>query len=191
MSKNIYLFLLGGLVLFFLSGFFYKVQASHLPARSVADNPRIVDVQLLQNVKRGVVPFEVDFSLSIYPGTDHVKRAEWDFDGDGLIDYVGFNAEKEFLQPVDQEVTCYIYTSSHGMFTRKTMVRGYNALMTLTFDDGHATVYDNALNILSSRGGKGNSLYSHRLGRHEQFLYDLARSYRSGKRRMGYWQPYS
>jgi peptidoglycan/xylan/chitin deacetylase (PgdA/CDA1 family) len=100
----------------------------------------------------GIVPFEVQLEAAVVAGYDPAIDVAWDFDGDSLADASGLVVEHTFTEPVDQGVTAWFSTQSHGTFTRSATISGYTALMSITFDDGQQSVYTDAFPILAARG---------------------------------------
>ncbi len=137
----------------------YPATASNLPTEPVyptgcawhaPEDP--FNVQIMPSRQWGVVPFGVDFRLSTVAGSDSLIEAYWDLNGDGLVDTKGMTPSCVFAEAVDYEVTAQIQTAAHGTLTRSVTIAGQSALMTLTFDDGHETVYSAALPLLESKG---------------------------------------
>jgi peptidoglycan/xylan/chitin deacetylase (PgdA/CDA1 family) len=99
----------------------------------------------------GVVPYEAVLGISLTGGPDSIEAVHWDFESDGDVDTVGVEVRHVFTEPVDHVVSALVSTRLRGCVSLYALVRGYNAVMSLTFDDGCVTVYTNALPLLNSK----------------------------------------
>ncbi len=100
----------------------------------------------------GVVPFEAHLLISLVSPTDSVESVWWDFESDGSVDASGLEVGHVFDQPVDYAVTATVTTSERGEIGLRRTIEGYVAVMSLTFDDGCASVHSQAMPLLDARG---------------------------------------
>lgn len=105
----------------------------------------------------GVVPFSVVLEAVVESGQDFVDSTYWDFDGDGLADASGTTVTHSFIIPEDCYITARFVTRYHGTLVREVIVSAHSALMSITFDDGHCSIFAEALPLLESKGVKGTA----------------------------------
>ena len=105
----------------------------------------------------GVVPFKALLRVSLRSATDSVESVWWDFESDGAIDASGSEVSHTFGQPIDYAVTATVRTAQRGDIKLTNTVEGYVAVMSLTFDDGCASVYTQAMPVLEARGVAGTA----------------------------------
>jgi peptidoglycan/xylan/chitin deacetylase (PgdA/CDA1 family) len=109
------------------------------------------DIGIESNVEWGIVPFDVVLRVASGWGPRSVRAVHWDFDGDGAVDASGLGVSHRLSEPVDHTIRASIVTRGAGTLVLEITIPGHTALMSLVFDDGHDTVFDNALNILRTR----------------------------------------
>jgi peptidoglycan/xylan/chitin deacetylase (PgdA/CDA1 family) len=147
-----------GFLLFLLAS--SRLGASNLPANQARPNgcaSAAFDVRIEAERRWGVAPFRSDFSVETVGEQDSVEAVYWSF-GDGLPPLaMGATAHHRFTSPVDYQITASVVTTRHGVITRRTMVSGYRAVMTLTFDDGVKSTLTDALPLLASYGVVGTA----------------------------------
>jgi PKD repeat protein len=110
------------------------------------------DVQIHADRTQGVIPLEVFFFLEAIGEPDTIEEALWDFDGDGTHDASGVQVSHTFPDALDYTVSVTVTTGSHGTLVRQMEISAYRALMSLTFDDGHISVYTDALPLVEDKG---------------------------------------
>jgi peptidoglycan/xylan/chitin deacetylase (PgdA/CDA1 family) len=99
----------------------------------------------------GVVPLEVTLTALITQGDALIISVEWDFETDGVIDDYGTVVTHVFDDAVDYVVTAEISTTEGTVLATRD-IRAYEALMSITFDDGHYSAHANGLPLLQARG---------------------------------------
>ncbi|MFH1311651.1 MAG: polysaccharide deacetylase family protein [Candidatus Eisenbacteria bacterium] len=109
------------------------------------------DVRVVADRHFGVVPFTVDFEV-VVTGHENLRMVRWDFDSDGTVDAQGLKTSYTFSDPTGYEVNAEISTSFHGKLFRTIMITGHTALMTITFDDGPASIHYYGLPLLARKG---------------------------------------
>jgi peptidoglycan/xylan/chitin deacetylase (PgdA/CDA1 family) len=109
------------------------------------------------SVYEDISPFTVRFRAFVGEGEDPTGAVSWDFDNDGEEDTTGQTVSHTFYEPADYVVTASTKAESGERVVADVTVSGYQCLMTLTFDDGLASVYERALPILDSAGVTGTA----------------------------------
>jgi peptidoglycan/xylan/chitin deacetylase (PgdA/CDA1 family) len=111
----------------------------------------IFELEVQASPEWGVIPFRALVSVNLQSLTDQVEGVWWDFDGDGHPDAVGQQVSYVFDLPQDYVVTAHVTTRERGEVRVEKVVSGHTGIMSLTFDDGCASVYDNAMPMLGAR----------------------------------------
>jgi peptidoglycan/xylan/chitin deacetylase (PgdA/CDA1 family) len=128
-------------------------EASKLPVRSATPTgcvSRGVDVIIDATREWGVVPFTSTFTVRITGGDDSIEAVYWSFGADAPLEDLGARSTHTFSEPVDYLITVEVVTAEHGVITKRFTVTGHNAVMSLTFDDGHKTLLTNAMPLLAT-----------------------------------------
>jgi hypothetical protein len=134
--------------------------ATHLPtSRSEPTgcryDPFSIDIEA--DATRGLVPFRSSIDAVVTGGYDIIDSTCWDLDGDGFADTTCKSISPVFNDPGDHTISAWITTRSHGVLYRDVTVSAYSALMSMTFDDGSASIVTNALPLFESKGITGTA----------------------------------
>lgn len=100
----------------------------------------------------GVVPFRATFSVEVVGVDDTVDVVYWSFGDDDPVGSAGTTVAHRFNEPLDHEVIAHVVTRNRGVLEARVTVSGYRAVLSLVFDDGHATVLSEAVPLLQSYG---------------------------------------